>query len=277
MQNGSIDVLVERATCLTWLEEWVMYFQFMLGNATPRIRDLAKEFQCSESTARTALNDKRQKVLNAQEAWSTFLSHEEDVALRAEKWKENYRDKRVIMHDNTSVPANASSDASTNRAMHSNYYSGPVAKGGVWCQLSGWIGASDLWTGAVSDTQYLEECGILEEQRCYAEADVEDGEDVLPFTNITDKGYRCVVAAWKKGQFLLQPTFHRTDQKITSRNLLTSATIASDRGGNERAVRVCKYSNLIKRKLHKNSDPAVFNECWLAWSFQVNFMYRPVL
>ena len=181
------------------------------------------------------------------------------------------------MHDNTSAPANASSDASRNRAMHSNYYAGPVAKGGVWCQLSGWIGASDLWTGAISDTQYLEECGILEEQQSYAEADAVEGDNILPFTNITDKGYRCVIAAWKKGQFLLQPTFHRTDVKFGSKNLLTSATIASDRGGNERAVRVCKHSNLIKRGVHKNGNPAVFKECWLAWSFQTNFMYRPVL
>jgi len=274
--NGNVGILTKTATCLTWLEEWMMHFQFAIGNSRT-LEDLANDFKCSIYLARNVLKDKRQKVMRAREAWPTFLSHEEDKALRAEKWGENYGDKRVVMHDNTSAPATGSSDASTNRAMHSNYYGGPVAKGGVWCQLSGWIGSSNLWTGAVSDTQYLEECGILEEQRLYAEMDTASGEDVIPFTNITDKGYRCVMAAWKNGQFLLQPTFHRSDQKIGSKGLLTSATIASDRGGNERAVRVCKYSNLIKRGLQKNGDPAIFNEYWLTWSFQANFMYRPVL
>jgi hypothetical protein len=277
VSNGDINALTDRATCLTWLEEWMMYFQFKLGKTAPRLEDIAAAFNCSESIAKAVLRAKRNKVLVAREAWPTFLSLEEDKALRSDKWEENYGDKRIIMHDNTSVPATGSSNADVNRLMYSQYYGGPVAKAGVWIQLPGWLGTIPLWTGAVSDSQYLEECETLDEQEEFAKQDAGVVEAVLPFTNITDKGYRCVVAAWRHGQFLLQPTFHRTDQKFSSKNLLTSATIASDRGANERAVRVCKYSDLIKRGLQKHSDPAVFNEYWLAWSFQANFMYRPVL
>ena len=58
-------------------------------------------------------------------------------------------------------------------------------------QLCGWLGAHSLWVGAVSDTKYLSESGILEMQEEFIETDLTSD---LPFTNIVDKGYRCVIA-----------------------------------------------------------------------------------
>jgi hypothetical protein len=39
----------------------------------------------------------------------------------------------------------------------------------------------------------------------------------LAFTNVLDKGYRCVLAAWRAGgQLLLQPFFAKSDRKFSS-------------------------------------------------------------
>ena len=58
---------------------------------------------------------------------------------------------------------------------------------------------------------------------------------------------------------------------------MVSASVASDRSGNERAVNVCKKSGYIKRGLAPHGEPRRLNDSWLAWSFQANFMYAPVL
>jgi hypothetical protein len=83
--------------------------------------------------------------------------------------------------------------------------------------------------------------------------------------------------AWRKGQYLLQPPFGRSDQHFTTEDILTSAAIAKDRAGNERAVNVCKQSGVIKHGLLRNGSPEELDDSWMAWSFQANFMFRPVL
>ena len=136
------------------------------------------------------------------------------------------------MWDNTAIPFPKVEDAALNRQTWSAYYDGNVAKGGVFLQLCGWLGAHELWTGAVGDTPYFEDSGILEAQSAFAKKDLVDGKEI-PVTNITDKGYRCAIAAWREGQFLLQPRFAKSDQVFTSEHVISSADIATDRGGNE--------------------------------------------
>jgi hypothetical protein len=75
----------------------------------------------------------------------------------------------------------------------------------------------------------------------------------------------------------LQPTFGRSDQHFTTEDILTSAAIAKDRARNERAINVCKQSGVIKRGLLRNGSPEELDDSWMAWSFQANFMFRPVL
>jgi hypothetical protein len=51
----------------------------------------------------------------------------------------------------------------------------------------------------------------------------------LAFTNILDKGYRCVLAAWRAGgQLLLQPFFAKSDQKFSNNEVLLSGAVATD-------------------------------------------------
>ena len=59
--------------------------------------------------------------------------------------------------------------------------------------------------------------------------------------------------------------------------MLESASVAADRSGNERAVKNSKASGFIKRGLKPNASPARFNNVWLAWSFQANFMFAAVV
>ena len=100
----------------------------------------------------------------------------------------------------------------------------------------------------------------------------------IAFTNIFDKGYRVILPAWRAGkQEVIQPIFARSDRKFTGRETIHSASVATDRSGNERAVNRCKLSGFIKRGLQKNGNPKLMDEAWLAWSFQTNFMHCSAL
>jgi hypothetical protein len=70
----------------------------------------------------------------------------------------------------------------------------------------------------MSDSKYMNETGILELQKIFA-----DNDGALPFTNILDRGYRSTRAAWRQGQFVLQPTFAKSDKKFSTRYVLLRA------------------------------------------------------
>ena len=113
-----------------------------------------------------------------------------------------------------------------------------------------------MWLSAVSDSDYLEKSGLLGYQETFQKADPTSS---ISFTNILDKGYRCVLAAWQTGgQLLLQPFFAKSDQKFTSHEVLLSGAVASDRSANERAVKRMKESSMIARGIHQQQDLARF-------------------
>lgn len=154
----------------------------------------------------------------------------------------------------------------------------------MFTQFCGWQGTADLWTGAVSDTDYNRRAGYLQTQQNFQNEDLilEETDDgwidvkVLPFLNIYDKGYRAKMAAWKEGkQEVLQPDFADSDRRFNRYETISSASIASDRGGNERSVNVSKRSGYIRRGFLPNMCPKQFNKAWKNWAFQSNFMFRP--
>ena len=49
------------------------------------------------------------------------------------------------------------------------------------------------------------------------------------------------------------------------------------RSGNERGVNVSKRSGYTEEGFKLNKDQNTFNDVWLCWAFQANFMYDPVL
>ena len=216
-------------------------------------------------------------VLACRELWPTFVHHSEDQKLYDEKYRPFYGSLRPIFWDMTSLPMCQPSDAELQRLTYSSYYGMNCAKGAIGLQLCGWIVTWNLWTGCVSDTRYQEHSGIFQAQQKFAMADRIDGgvEDHLPFTNVFDKGYRNRLAAWRNGkQLTLQPEFAKSDSKFGRNKTLTSAKIAADRAANERAVRLAKMSGYVKRGVTERTVFERVDNAWLAWGFQVNFMYN---
>ena len=151
------------------------------------------------------------------------------------------------------------------------------AKGGVFLQLCGWLGVEKLWVGATSDSHYQIHNKIFEKQRDFAAKDLYKGKHI-PFTNVFDKGYRLTLEAHRAGeQECIQPIFAKSDRRFARDETVVSASVAADRSGNERAVNMAKKSGYIKRGLTPAGSPERLNNAWLAWSFQVNFMYNTVL
>jgi hypothetical protein len=76
---------------------------------------------------------------------------------------------------------------------------------------------------------------------------------------------------------MLQHDFARSDRQFNSREVLRSGAIALHCSSNEWAVNVMKHLALIHHVLSKHQDAAIIANAWLAWGFQVYFMYKPVL
>uniref|UniRef100_A0A7S1UPM4 DDE Tnp4 domain-containing protein n=1 Tax=Grammatophora oceanica TaxID=210454 RepID=A0A7S1UPM4_9STRA len=225
--NGSVDLLSATVSCLTWLEEWLLYFEWTWGRTNARFHDLVAKYKIGDPAIRNIIRQKRNIILKARSMWPFYATYEEDEKLRHSSWNVRYWGERIVFWDDTDIGMLKPSDAGLNRRTYSSYYGGNVAKGGVFIQLCGWLGVWELWMGAVSDTYYIMKSGILGSQKDFALLDLSSD---VPFTNILDKGYRCSVAAWRLGQFVLQPSFAKSDQQFTTNHLLSSAAIATDRG-----------------------------------------------
>ena len=81
-----------------------------------------------------------------------------------------------------------------------------------------------MWVGATSNSHYQEQAKIFKRQEEFALSDLVVGEDgekvVLPFTNIFDKGYRCILDASQAGkQQCEQPIFAKSDKHFTGDKL----------------------------------------------------------
>ena len=121
----------------------------------------------------------------------------------------------------------------------------------------------------------------MDEQEQFAEGDLVficGVITLLQFMNIYDKGYRAKAVAHRAGKhFVLHPDFAESDKHFNRNQTLCSASVATDRVGNERAVNASKRSWYVKRGFQQNLDSKQMNDAWLTWSFQSNFMYAPVL
>ena len=275
--NADIDILTETATHLSWFEEWFLYLEVVWGRTLVRWEDVAKEYGLTNNQERKVFDKKLGCVLECRESWPTFASHSEDKEMRKNRWNDVVKSERMIFWDTTNIPMTYQPSTALNqRITYNQYYGANVAKGGVFIQPCGWLGSESLWTGAISDTKYHEVNGILSKQNEFAKQDLVDGE-ILPFTSILDRGYRVNLQAWREGkQVVRQPTFNNKGS-FSAYDTLVSAMIASLRSGNERAVHMAKIAGYVKKGLSAKGCPARLDDVWLAWSFQVNFMYAPTM
>ena len=271
-----------RSSSLTWYEEWFLHCEYQWGRALTRVSDVKAVYGVNRNnTVLDIASKKYDTELSALLSWPIYASYDEDVKTRSAKWGQKYREQRPIMWDMTNIPAYSFSDADFQRLTFSEYYGENCFKGGVSVQLNGWMRAGALWPGRVSDSDYNRREGYLQRQQEFQESDLVeiDGKvDVLPFLNVYDKGYRARTVAWKTGrQGVLQPTFAPSDRRFNGSETKISASIASDRGGNERAVNVSKRAAYISRGFRPNMDSERFDIAWRTWNFKSNFMFKPVL
>lgn len=243
------------------------------------LEDKLDEYGLERQELRKAFDAKVAMIEDCRNSWPAFATYDEDIELSDDELIRKYLGIRPNMWDMSDVKMPKASDARIQRATWSSYYSANCLKGGIGLQTCGWIRTHDLWTGCVSDTAYQATSGIFDIQKEFGEKDlVGDENEYIPFTSIFDKGYRNRLAAWKAGQQLtLQPTFAKSDRRFRRQETLSSAIVASDRSGNERAVRLCKMSGYISRGLDNNQSFERMHKVWLCWGFQVNFMFSTVL
>ena len=265
--------MTKKGSWLTWYEEWFCYFEFLYGRTVTNLRSVAIVYKSNRKTIAKVIRSKIDLIKNIREKWPKYALMKEDEYLRSDKWKGRYKGKRVVFHDNTGVNMVKPSDSFNQRITYSSYYGGNVAKGGVFVQLCGWTGTYDLYPGAMSDSEYLNDTGIFSIQKEFQQM---DGGD--PFLNVVDRGYRITKAAWNNGrQFVLQPIFAKSDRQFNTIETLKSSSVAADRSGNKRYVRLSKMAKIFENysKIGRTKDDIQrLCDLWLTQSFQVNFMYK---
>ena len=277
--DGDTDLMTKTSTSLTWFEEWFLFFEAEWERADTTWALKENCYGLHPDRLKAVFDGKNEIVLKARARWPMFVTVDEDVKLRRDKYSVRYSNKQVVFWDMSNVSVSKPTDADWQRLTFSQYYGGNEGKGGVGVQPCGWIVTYPLWTGAISDTDYLNSAGILEMQQEYAAKFAsESNKEENPFVNIVDKGFRSIAAALRAGkQLLLQPFFAKSDQKFNTHQVLTSAAIAADRAGNERAVNVAKRAGMLKRGIRPAESWERICDVWLGWSFQANFMYKSVM
>ena len=126
-------------------------------------------------------------------------------------------------------------------------------------------------------SDYHKKAGYLEEYKRHQERDLVM-RAVVEFLNLLDGGFRGKMASWKCGQqVVLQPPSTKSDRRFTGSETVFAGSVAHGRGGNERAVQVCKLNGLTNRGLLPQMSATRLNNAWRAFGFRANFMYGPVL
>lgn len=277
VNKGNIKNMIKTTTSLTWFKENLLYFIVVWGRSCPRWFDVADKFQIGEATSRRIFDVKQQQVLDILVDWPKFTSYAEDInkLQRDDKWVDMFQDTRVIMWDMTDIGTPQPSNAESARLLYSPYYASCCGKGGIALQSSSWIVTHDLWMGAVSDSLYLTKSGILEEQMYFARDDLAYSH--IPFTNITDKGFRITAEVFRiGGQRVLQPPFMKSDRRFTSDQTIEAAVIATIRSANERAVNRIKQCGYVKQGLKESENVERVASVFITFGFQCNFMFYPV-
>jgi len=90
--EGGITLLTATTTALTWLEEWVLYFEFAYVRTTIRWGDFSSRWRYRQKSLRSVVKTKLQLVVATHERWPTYASLREDEDLRKASWNEMFKD-----------------------------------------------------------------------------------------------------------------------------------------------------------------------------------------
>lgn len=114
--NGDANVMIERRTVLTCFEERCMHSEYRRARTLMRVIDVYKNFRPIPRYIRRAVRLKYSIECHDRNSWPKYVSYKEDKKTK--------------------------------------YYDQNCFKGGIFTQLSGWLGTADLWTSTVSDTDF---------------------------------------------------------------------------------------------------------------------------
>ena len=120
------------------------YFEWVWGRTLCHWEDAESKraYHLNKKSLMKVFDEKRQQVLQCRSSWHVYLSFVEDKQLRKEKWNKKYEKHRPVFWDDTNILSNYQpSSADQQRLAYLSYYGENCAKGSVFIQLSGWIGA----------------------------------------------------------------------------------------------------------------------------------------
>ena len=92
------------------MEEWYFFFEYMYGRTIVSWRAAADKYGPKTDYLLNAFRLKLNILRRSRDRWPTFVSYEEDKALRKPKWDHKYREGaagkiRLIMWDMTGIDA----------------------------------------------------------------------------------------------------------------------------------------------------------------------------
>ena len=83
--NGNHDTMIFTVSSLTWLEEWVLYFEFIWGRTITRWIDAGKVTGRDRKKAMEIYHHKQKQILACHMSWPKYCCHKEDCKMRKEK------------------------------------------------------------------------------------------------------------------------------------------------------------------------------------------------
>ena len=92
------------------------------------------------------------------------------------------------MWDMTNVPSYTFTSGTTQRATYSEYYAMNCLKAGICIMVCGWLGNENLWGRTVTDSDYHNKAGYLEEQKRHQESNLAMGA-VIELLNLLGRGF----------------------------------------------------------------------------------------
>ena len=138
--EGDVDLMVNRFTSLTWLEEWFFYFEQTWGRSFTQWWQVSQFYTHGHRVMRDLFRFKLALVKRSRSRWPTWATYEEDKALRKPKWNTRLSESdgkklRLIFWDMTGIPTYKFEASDTQRVTYSKYYAGNCIKGAVAYQL----------------------------------------------------------------------------------------------------------------------------------------------
>ena len=76
--GGDLTTMCGKISEMTWLEEWLLYFEYVYGRVHRRWADYEKQWNVSKKILRKVVCSKLEVVIKIRDMWPRYASIEED-------------------------------------------------------------------------------------------------------------------------------------------------------------------------------------------------------